>query len=47
MSKNPKHDWNDSKIIDDVDFQEEDAKQFQKLIESQRRRRLAKDPFPR
>ncbi len=27
-----KHDWTDNKIIDDVEFQEEDAKQFQKLL---------------
>ncbi len=32
MSKNPKHDWSDSKVIDDVDFQEEDANQFKKLL---------------
>ncbi len=32
MSKNLKQDWNDSKVIDDVDFQEEDAKQFIKLL---------------
>jgi small subunit ribosomal protein S1 len=31
MSKN-KHDWNDSNIIDDVDFQEEDAQIFKKLL---------------
>jgi small subunit ribosomal protein S1 len=33
MSKNPKHDWSDSKVIDDVDFQEEDANQFKKLLD--------------
>jgi small subunit ribosomal protein S1 len=32
MSKNLNKDWSDSKIIDDVDFQEEDAKQFRKLL---------------
>lgn len=32
MSKNLKHDWNVSKVIDDVDFQEEDANQFKKLL---------------
>lgn len=32
MSKNPKHDWSDSKVIDDVDFQEEDAQQFKNLL---------------
>lgn len=32
MSKTLKQDWNQSKIIDDVDFQEEDAKQFRKLL---------------
>ena len=33
MSKNLKHDWSDSKIIDDVDFQEKDAEQFKKLLD--------------
>ncbi len=33
MSKNLKHDWSDSKIIDDVDFQENDAEQFKKLLD--------------
>ncbi|MES2345657.1 MAG: 30S ribosomal protein S1 [Chlamydiota bacterium] len=32
MSKNLNQDWSCSKIIDDVDFQEEDAKQFRKLL---------------
>ncbi|MCX6986836.1 MAG: 30S ribosomal protein S1 [Chlamydiae bacterium] len=32
MSKNFKYDWSDSKVIDDVDFQEEDASQFKKLL---------------
>lgn len=32
MSKNLNQDWNESKIIDDVDFQEEDAKLFRKLL---------------
>jgi small subunit ribosomal protein S1 len=32
MLKNSKHDWSDSKVIDDVDFQEEDAKQFKNLL---------------
>lgn len=32
MSKTTQHDWNDSKVIDDVDFQEEDAKQFKNLL---------------
>jgi small subunit ribosomal protein S1 len=32
MSKNSKHDWSDSKVIDDVDFQEEDAEQFKNLL---------------
>src|SRR5579872_3415248 len=32
MPNYTKHDWTDSKIIDDVEFQEEDAKQFQKLL---------------
>ncbi|MBY0528670.1 MAG: 30S ribosomal protein S1 [Rhabdochlamydiaceae bacterium] len=32
MSKTTHHDWNDSKVIDDVDFHEEDAKQFQSLL---------------
>ena len=32
MSKNPKHDWSGSKVIDDIDFYEEDATQFKKLL---------------
>lgn len=32
MSKNSTHDWSDSKVIDDVDFQEEDAKLFRSLL---------------
>ncbi len=32
MSKNLKHEWTDSKVIDDVDYHEEDAKQFRKLL---------------
>ncbi len=33
MSKTLKQSWSDSKIIDDVDFQEEDAKQFRNLLD--------------
>ncbi len=33
MSKTLKQSWNESKIIDDVAFQEEDAKQFLKLLD--------------
>jgi small subunit ribosomal protein S1 len=32
MSKNPKYDWSDSKVIDDIEFREEDAKQFRNLL---------------
>lgn len=32
MSKELEYDWNESKIIDDVDFQDEDAQLFQKLL---------------
>lgn len=34
MSKNSKLDWSESKIIDDIDFKEEDAKQFKRLLDS-------------
>lgn len=34
MSKNTKLDWSGSKIIDDIDFHEEDAKQFKRLLDS-------------
>lgn len=34
MPKQAQYDWTDSNIIDDVVFQEEDAKQFQKLLSS-------------
>src|SRR3972149_7912874 len=32
MSKNTQQDWSASKVMDDVDFKEEDAKQFQALL---------------
>lgn len=32
MSKHSKYDWSGSKVIDDVDFTEEDAKQFKNLL---------------
>jgi len=32
MSNKTKYDWSESKIIDDVDYLEEDAKQFKKLL---------------
>lgn len=30
--KSPNHDWNDSNVLDDVDFQEHEARQFRDLI---------------
>ncbi len=33
MSKQQQTDWNESNIIDDVAFQEEDAKQFKNLLD--------------
>ncbi len=32
MSKTTEHDWNGSKVIDDVDYHEDDAKQFRNLL---------------
>lgn len=32
MSKNPQHTWNESNIVDDVQFQEKDAEQFRNLL---------------
>ncbi len=32
MSKTKQHEWHDSNIIDDVEYQEEDAKQFRNLL---------------
>src|SRR3990167_7677225 len=32
MSKNPLHDWNSSNVLDDVDFQEHEARQFRDLL---------------
>ena len=32
MSKNPTHDWNSSNVLDDVDFQEHEARQFRDLL---------------
>ncbi|MDJ0651829.1 MAG: 30S ribosomal protein S1 [Simkaniaceae bacterium] len=34
MSEKLEYDWNESKIIDDVDFQDEDAKLFRQLLNS-------------
>lgn len=34
MTKSLKHDWNDSKVLDEIDYNEDDAKQFQKLLEA-------------
>jgi small subunit ribosomal protein S1 len=33
MSKNPQYTWNESKIVDDVSFQEKDAELFKALLE--------------
>jgi small subunit ribosomal protein S1 len=33
MSSHPQHTWNESKIVDDVDFQENDAQLFKDLLE--------------
>lgn len=33
MSKEPNYDWNDSKVIDDVNFHEDDAKLFRDLLD--------------
>ena len=30
--KNPTHDWNSSNVLDDVDFQEHEARQFRDLL---------------
>ena len=35
MSKNPQHTWNESKIVDDVFFQEKDAELFKALLEGE------------
>jgi small subunit ribosomal protein S1 len=32
MSRGLKHDWSDNKVIDDIEFREEDAKQFRTLL---------------
>nr|WP_231919496.1 hypothetical protein [Simkania negevensis] len=32
MSKELEYDWNESKYIDDVDFEEKDAKLFESLL---------------
>lgn len=34
MSKNPQHNWNESNIVDDVQFQETDAELFKNLLTS-------------
>lgn len=35
MSKNPQHTWNESKIVDDVSYQEKDAELFKALLEGE------------
>ncbi|MBN9377118.1 MAG: 30S ribosomal protein S1 [Chlamydiales bacterium 38-26] len=35
MSKHPQHTWNESKIVDDVSYQEKDAELFKSLLEGQ------------
>ncbi|MBS4166170.1 MULTISPECIES: 30S ribosomal protein S1 [unclassified Neochlamydia] len=35
MSKNPQHTWNESKIVDDVSYQQTDAELFKALLEGQ------------
>lgn len=34
MSRNPQHTWNESNIVDDVEFQEKDAETFKNLLEN-------------
>src|ERR1700722_10548733 len=34
MSKNPQYTWNDSKYVDDVEFQENDAEAFKNLLDN-------------
>src|SRR5690349_13687862 len=34
MSRNPQHTWNESNIVDDVEFQEKDAEMFKNLLEN-------------
>lgn len=34
MSNNPEHSWDDANVLDDVQFQEEDAKTFQQLMQT-------------
>jgi len=36
MSKNAKYNWNESKVIDDVTFLDEDAKLFQELLDNKK-----------
>ncbi len=46
MSKHPQHTWNESNIVDDVQFQEKDAEIFKNLLtqnESTRYRRKLSD----
>lgn len=37
MSTHPQHTWNESKIVDDVDFQEKDAEAFKSLLNQQQK----------
>src|SRR5690349_12614652 len=38
MSKSLKHDWSDTKVIDDIDYHEEDATLFKKLLHAKEER---------
>ena len=46
MSTNPQHTWNESNIVDDVAFQEQDAEIFKSLLDKNTKKPLAEAPAP-
>lgn len=43
MSNNPQHSWEESNILDDVAFQQQDAKAFQDLLEGRMQKETARE----
>ncbi len=46
MSKNPQHTWNESNIVDDVEFQEQDAELFKSLLNKEQHVSVSEIPAP-
>lgn len=46
MSNNPQHTWNESNIVDDVEFQEQDAELFKSLLSKEEKAPASEAPSP-